>query len=225
MQNLKKQLILLNCLISTSGLTEIPKQSMTVNCEHSSCKHWQNNHFMLDTKPCQYMGQWEGWHCSKISSFFAHYKYEASSTSTYHVLPSSVLTNGKIYGTVAREINFILFTPQLADADIIFLHCGFYLLLSFFPRLISVVGDWMSTILPSSTHGANLEYMSEMCCTRLAEIQDAKNRHFGTIARLCRPVSSQLRHVSTIGKKLVKQQYLPHTSLQYGELRPTSRWD
>ena len=33
---------------------------------------------------------------------------------------------------------------------IIFLPCGFYLLLlSFcFPRLISAVGDWMSTILP-----------------------------------------------------------------------------
>jgi len=27
------------------------------------------------------------------------------------------------------------------------------------------------------------------------------------------------------GKKLVKQQYLPHTSLQYGELPPTSGWD
>ena len=45
--------------------------------------------------------------------------------------------------------------------------------------------------------------MSEMCCTRLAEIQDAKNRHFGTIAQLCRAVSSQLRHVSTIGKNLL----------------------
>jgi len=33
---------------------------------------------------------------------------------------------------------------------------------------------------------------------------------------------SQLRHVSTIGKKLVKQQYIPHVSPQYGELRPTS---
>jgi len=30
-----------------------------------------------------------------------------------------------------------------------------------------------------------------------------KNRHFGTIAQLCRAVSSQLRHVSTIGKKLL----------------------
>jgi len=42
--------------------------------------------------------------------------------------------------------------------------------------------------------------MSEMCCTRLAENTGRKNRHFGTIAQLCRAVSSQLRHVSTIGK-------------------------
>jgi len=50
-----------------------------------------------------------------------------------------------------------------------------------------------------------------MCCTRLAGNtggkNDAKNRHLGTIAQLCWAVSSQLRHVSTIGKKLVK-----HTS-------------
>jgi len=47
-----------------------------------------------------------------------------------------------------------------------------------------------------------------------------KNRHLRTIAQLCRAISSQLRHVSTIGQKLVKQQYLPHMSLQYGELWP-----
>ena len=35
----------------------------------------------------------------------------------------------------------------------------------------------------------------------------------------------QLRHVSTIGKKLVKQQYPLHMSQQYGEFRPTSGWD
>jgi len=29
----------------------------------------------------------------------------------------------------------------------------------------------------------------------------AKNRHLGTIAQLCRAISSQLRHVLTIGKK------------------------
>jgi len=40
----------------------------------------------------------------------------------------------------------------------------------------------------------------------------AKNRHLGTIAQLCQAVYSQLRHISTIGKKLVKQQYLLHMS-------------
>ena len=44
-------------------------------------------------------------------------------------------------------------------------------------------------------------------------------------ATISRALSSQIRHVSTIGKKLVKQQYLLHMSSQYGELRPTSGWD
>jgi len=59
-------------------------------------------------------------------------------------------------------------------------------------------------------------------------MQDAKkspkNRHLGTFAQLCRAMSSQLRHVSTTGKKFVKQQYLPHMSAQCSELRPTSGW-
>jgi len=57
------------------------------------------------------------------------------------------------------------------------------------------------------------------------EMQDTKlrkNRHLGTIKQLCQAESLQLRHVSTIGKKLVEQQYLPHMSPQYGELHPTS---
>jgi len=68
-----------------------------------------------------------------------------------------------------------------------------------------------------------------MCCTWLAENtgckNDAKNRHLGTIPQLCQAICSQLRHVSAIGKKLVKQQYLLHMSSQYGELRPTNGWD
>jgi len=64
-----------------------------------------------------------------------------------------------------------------------------------------------------------------MCCTQLAEIQDAKNCHLSTIAQLCRAISSRLRHVSTIGKKLVKQQYLLNVSPQYGKLQPTSGCD
>jgi len=47
-----------------------------------------------------------------------------------------------------------------------------FLLLSsfFFPRLISAVGDWMSTILPHMVWlSVNLECRSETCCARLAE--------------------------------------------------------
>ena len=52
---------------------------------------------------------------------------------------------------------------------------------------------------------ANLECRSETYCTLLAantgRKKVAKNRHLGTIAQLRRAMSSQIRHVSTIGKK------------------------
>jgi len=64
---------------------------------------------------------------------------------------------------------YYLWLPCVADADIISLHCGFFFLY-FFPRLISVVADWMSTILWHMCGlSTNLEWMSEMCCVRLAE--------------------------------------------------------
>jgi len=39
-----------------------------------------------------------------------------------------------------------------------------------------------------------------------------KISHLGTMAQLYRAISSQLRRLSTIGKKLLKQQYLLHMS-------------
>jgi len=47
-------------------------------------------------------------------------------------------------------------------------------------------------------------------CCKCRTQKVAKNRHLGTVAQICQAISSQLRHVSTIGKKLVKQQCLPH---------------
>ena len=47
-----------------------------------------------------------------------------------------------------------------------------------------------------------------------------KSRHLSTIPQLCWAMSSQLRHISTIGKKVVKQPYLLNMSPQYGELGP-----
>jgi len=80
---------------------------------------------------------------------------------------------------------------------------SFFFFLSF-PRLISAVGDWMSTILIHNgvaLASANLECRSETCCMQLARNAGPKNRHLGTIAQICRAISSQLRHVSTIGNK------------------------
>ena len=82
-----------------------------------------------------------------------------------------------------------------------------FFLLSFFfysPNLSSRRLD----VCHTSTHGVALVRILDAGLKRAAcgslEMQDTKK--------------SQLRHVSTIGKKLVKQQYLTHMSLKYSEL-------
>jgi len=45
---------------------------------------------------------------------------------------------------------------------------------------------------------------------RLAENAGRKKIAIWAPSHNCRAISSQLRHVSTIGKKLVKQQYVLH---------------
>jgi len=74
---------------------------------------------------------------------------------------------------------------------------------SFFPRLISAVGNWMFTILWLMLWPYYEFRMQVWNALHVAhcKLQDAKNRHLGTIAQLCRVISSQLRHASTIEKK------------------------
>jgi len=59
----------------------------------------------------------------------------------------------------------------------------------------------------TSTHGVALVRIQNSCLKCAArgslKMQDAKSRHFGIIAQICRAVSSQLRHISTIGKNLL----------------------
>ena len=70
----------------------------------------------------------------------------------------------------------------------------------------------------TSTHGVALVRIYDAGLKRAArgslKIQDAKKspkiRHLRTIAQICRAISSQLRHVSTIGKNLVKQPTCPN---------------
>jgi len=67
-----------------------------------------------------------------------------------------------------------------------------------------------------------------MCCMQLAENTERKiTPKIAICAPLhnCRAISSQLRHVLTIGKKPVKWQYLLHMSSWYAELWPINGWD
>jgi len=55
----------------------------------------------------------------------------------------------------------------------------------------------------------------------LLKMQDPKNHHLGTIAQLCRAISSQLRHVSTIAKNLLSSNIsftYPHNTVNFGPL-------
>jgi len=71
---------------------------------------------------------------------------------------------------------------------------------------------------------ANLECMSEMCCTRLAgntgRKNDAKNRHLRTMPQHCRAISSQLRHISTIGKSVLSINISPTCPKNMGNFGP-----
>jgi len=85
-------------------------------------------------------------------------------------------------------ISFFVAAHSIGQA-IIFCSCGYYFLSSFFPRLFSAVGNWMSTTHDVALVSANLECRSGTCCTRLAEDTGCKNytknHHLRTIAQLC----------------------------------------
>ena len=56
---------------------------------------------------------------------------------------------------------------------------------------------------------------------------DAKNRHLSTIAQLCRAISSQLGHVSTIGKNLFSSNIssrCPYNIVNFGPLTAEIDW-
>jgi len=65
-----------------------------------------------------------------------------------------------------------------------------------------------------------------MCCTWLAgnavPKKSPKICHLGTIVQLCRAISSQLRHVSTIGKKILLNSNVsptcPYNMVNFGPL-------
>jgi len=110
--------------------------------------------------------------------------------------------------TAADITSVLLWPPYGIGQAIIFSSCFFFVLLFSSPNLSGRRLD----VYHTSARGVALVRIQNAglkCATRGSlQIQDAKDRHLGTIAQLCRAISSQLRHVSTVGKKSVKQQYL-----------------
>ena len=107
-------------------------------------------------------------------------------------------------------LSFFLWSPYGIGQTIIFSSCGFFFLSSFLSffllfsspnlsrRRVDVCLPYLNTWCGLS---ANLRCRSERAARGSLKMQDAKNRCLGTIAQLCRAISSQLRHISTIGKK------------------------
>jgi len=101
--------------------------------------------------------------------------------------------------------------------------CGFFFFF-FFVFFSPILSRRRLNVYHTSTHDVALLriYNAGLKCATYGslKIQDAKFllkiRHLHTIAQLYRAISSQLRHVSMTGKKLVKQQYLLHMLSQYG---------
>jgi len=124
---------------------------------------------------------------------------------------------------------------QCNRADHIYFHavvCSFFFVLFFFPRLISAAADWMSAILPHMVWPQcefKMQVWNLLHAARwnTGRKKVAKNRHFGAIAQICRAVSSHLRHISTIGKKLLNSNTFstcPHNMMNFGLLTADICW-
>jgi len=102
----------------------------------------------------------------------------ASEDEIRHLFGLHSLTTGKVNSRPNFSV-YLLWPPCIADADIIFLSCGFFFFLLFF---LAYSQPWQIACLPYFHTwcglSANLECMSEMCCMWLTEIQDAKKCHY-----------------------------------------------
>ena len=134
-----------------------------------------------------------------------------------------------IYFALLMHVCFCSVFKWFLGCIIIFLPCGFFFYLcSFFlassQRLhIGCLPYFYTWCGPS----ADLECRSQMCCMRLAGNAGPKNSPLSTIAQLCRALSSQLRHVPPIGKKLLNSNIsstCPHNMVNFSPLAAEICW-
>ena len=120
--------------------------------------------------------------------------------------------------------------------------CGHYIFVLWFLLLLSVYLFFLAYSQLSQIGclpyfhtwcglSANLGCRSETCCMRLAENTGCKKspkiRNLGTIAQLCRAISLQLRHASTIGKNWLKSNIsptCPYSMVNFGPLAAEICW-
>jgi len=109
----------------------------------------------------------------------------------------------------------------------IFILWFFFYLSSFFlfPHLISAVGHWMSTILlhmvwPYCEFRMHVWNLLHTACWKCRMQKSPSGHHPTTLLAYIFTTKARIANQ----KKPLKQQYLPHRSLQYGELRRTSGW-
>jgi len=99
---------------------------------------------------------------------------------------------------------------------------------SFFPRLMSVVADWMSTILLDMVW-LWCEFRMQVSNVLHAARWKCRTQKIAIWASLHNFVWLYLRatkaRIDNLKKNLLKQQCLPHMSSHYDELQPTSGWD
>jgi len=131
-------------------------------------------------------------------------------------------------GVGPHSSSFLLWSHYGIGQTIIFLHCDYFFLSSFFslPNLSRRRLD----VCHTSTHGVSLVRISDAGLKPHArgslKTQDAKKSPkiancMGTIAQLCRAISSQLRHISTIGKNLLSSNMsstCPHNMVNFGPI-------
>jgi len=105
------------------------------------------------------------------------------------------------------------------------LFCGFFLLSFFLAHSQPLHIGCLPYFHKWCGLSANLGCRSETCCTALAENtghkKSPKIHHLRTIAQLCWAISSQLRHILTVGKNLLNTNIshtCPYNMVNFGPL-------